>query len=143
MRLTSPDEILYPLLHCGSNKFRSRYDVQVRIDHRTVREQFALQIEQVIEMTVWNAVSAAEFFIDTIDQYGKFMFLEWVTFTWDKEMDLVWPVNKLSKLSVRLATHHGFYADMSGAPALVWGTRDSESSPGLCCVPHRLRVRWR
>ena len=35
-------------------------------------------------------------------------------------MDLACPVNKLGKVSLLLATHHGFYADMSGAPALLW-----------------------
>lgn len=52
--------------------------------------------------------------------FHKFTFLDVGDLTWDKEMDLACPVNKLGKVSVMLATHHGFYADMSGAPALLW-----------------------
>lgn len=53
--------------------------------------------------------------------FRKFTFLDVGDLTWDKEMDLACPVNKLGKVSVLLATHHGFFADMSGAPALLWG----------------------
>jgi beta-lactamase superfamily II metal-dependent hydrolase len=53
--------------------------------------------------------------------FHKFSFLDVGDLTWDKEMDLACPVNKLGHVSVMLATHHGFYADMSGAPALLWG----------------------
>jgi competence protein ComEC len=52
--------------------------------------------------------------------FGRFTFLDVGDLTWDKEMDLACPVNKLGKVSLMLATHHGFYADMSGAPALLW-----------------------
>jgi len=52
--------------------------------------------------------------------FHKFTFLDVGDLTWDKEMDLACPVNKLGKVSLLLATHHGFYADMSGAPALLW-----------------------
>jgi hypothetical protein len=54
--------------------------------------------------------------------FHKFTFLDVGDLTWDKEMDLACPVNKLGKISVMLATHHGFFADMSGAPALLWAT---------------------
>jgi beta-lactamase superfamily II metal-dependent hydrolase len=53
--------------------------------------------------------------------FHKFSFLDVGDLTWDKEMDLACPVNKLGKVSLMLATHHGFFADMSGAPALLWG----------------------
>lgn len=52
--------------------------------------------------------------------YGRFTFLDVGDLTWDKEMDLACPVNRLGRVSVMLATHHGFFADMSGAGALLW-----------------------
>jgi competence protein ComEC len=54
--------------------------------------------------------------------FHRFTFLDVGDLTWDKEMDLACPVNKLGKISLLLATHHGFFADMSGAPALLWAT---------------------
>src|SRR5260221_5535983 len=35
-------------------------------------------------------------------------------------MDLACPVNKLGRVSLLLATHHGFFNDQSGAGALLW-----------------------
>lgn len=55
--------------------------------------------------------------------FHKFTFLDVGDLTWDKEMDLACPNNKLGTISMMLATHHGFFADMSGAPALLWATR--------------------
>lgn len=55
--------------------------------------------------------------------FHKFTFLDVGDLTWDKEMDLACPVNTLGRISLLLATHHGFFADMSGAPALLWATR--------------------
>jgi beta-lactamase superfamily II metal-dependent hydrolase len=52
--------------------------------------------------------------------YGKFKFLSLGDLTWDKEMELACPVNKLGTVSLFQATHHGFFKDRSGAPALVW-----------------------
>jgi beta-lactamase superfamily II metal-dependent hydrolase len=52
--------------------------------------------------------------------FHKFTFLDVGDLTWDKEMDLACPNNKLGKVSLLLATHHGFFNDMSGAPALLW-----------------------
>ena len=52
--------------------------------------------------------------------YGKFTLLDLGDLTWDKEMALACPENKLGKVSLYLATHHGFFNDMSGAPAHVW-----------------------
>jgi competence protein ComEC len=52
--------------------------------------------------------------------YRRFTFLDVGDLTWDKEMDLACPTNKLGRVSLLLATHHGFFNDMSGAPALLW-----------------------
>jgi competence protein ComEC len=52
--------------------------------------------------------------------YQRFTFLDVGDLTWDKEMDLACPVNKLGRVSLLLATHHGFFNDQSGAPALLW-----------------------
>jgi competence protein ComEC len=52
--------------------------------------------------------------------YRKFTFLDVGDLTWDKEMDLACPANKLGKVSLLLATHHGFVNDQSGAGALLW-----------------------
>jgi beta-lactamase superfamily II metal-dependent hydrolase len=52
--------------------------------------------------------------------YRRFTFLDVGDLTWDKEMDLACPTNKLGRVSLLLATHHGFFGDQSGAPALVW-----------------------
>ncbi len=52
--------------------------------------------------------------------FGRFTFLDVGDLTWDKEMDLACPVNKLGRVSVMLATHHGFFGDQSGAGALLW-----------------------
>jgi len=55
--------------------------------------------------------------------YGGFTFLDVGDLTWDKETDLACPVNKLGRVSLLLATHHGFFNDQSGAPALLWALR--------------------
>ena len=52
--------------------------------------------------------------------YRRFTFLDVGDLTWDKEMDLACPTNKLGRVSLLLATHHGFFNDQSGAPALLW-----------------------
>jgi competence protein ComEC len=52
--------------------------------------------------------------------YRGFTFLDVGDLTWDKEMALACPVNKLGRVSLLLATHHGFFNDQSGAPALLW-----------------------
>lgn len=51
--------------------------------------------------------------------YGNFKFLDVGDLTWDKEMELACPANKLGKVSIMQATHHGFYNNQSGAPAHV------------------------
>jgi competence protein ComEC len=52
--------------------------------------------------------------------YGKFKFLDVGDLTWDREMMLACPENKLGRVTLFQATHHGFVNGFSGAPALVW-----------------------
>ena len=52
--------------------------------------------------------------------YGKFKFLDLGDLTWEKEIVLACPMNKVGRVTLFQATHHGFYNDASGAPALVW-----------------------
>ncbi len=52
--------------------------------------------------------------------HRAFTFLDVGDLTWDKEMNLACPTNKLGRVSLLLATHHGFFNDQSGAPALLW-----------------------
>jgi len=52
--------------------------------------------------------------------FGKFKFLDLGDLTWDKEMELACPVNKLGTVTLFQATHHGFFGDFSGAPAMIW-----------------------
>jgi competence protein ComEC len=52
--------------------------------------------------------------------YGKFKFLDVGDLTWDREMMLACPVNKVGEVSLLQATHHGFSNGQSGAPALIW-----------------------
>lgn len=49
--------------------------------------------------------------------YGKFRLLDLGDLTWNKEMDLVCPVNRIGTVDVYLTTHHGL--DASGSPAIV------------------------
>jgi len=51
--------------------------------------------------------------------YGKFKFADLGDLTWDVEMQLACPVNKLGTVTLFQATHHGFVNDFSGAPAHV------------------------
>ena len=55
--------------------------------------------------------------------YGKWTFLDVGDLTWDKEMALACPVNKLGRVTLYQATHHGFFGDRSGAPAHVFAIR--------------------
>lgn len=55
--------------------------------------------------------------------FGKFKFLNMADLTWDKEMELACPVNKVGTVTLFQATHHGFFADYSGAPALIWAIK--------------------
>jgi competence protein ComEC len=55
--------------------------------------------------------------------YGKFTFLDVGDLTWDREMMLGCPVNKVGEVSLLQATHHGFSNGQSGAPALIWSLK--------------------
>jgi competence protein ComEC len=55
--------------------------------------------------------------------YGKWKFLDVGDLTWDKEMLLACPVNKVGAVTMYQATHHGFFGDRSGAPAHVFAIR--------------------
>jgi len=48
--------------------------------------------------------------------FGKFKFLDLGDLTWEKEIELACPVNKLGRVTLYQATHHGFFGDRSGAP---------------------------
>lgn len=50
---------------------------------------------------------------------GKFKFLDLGDLTWETEMELACPVNKIGTVTLFQATHHGFFGDRSGAPAFV------------------------
>ncbi|MCZ2151961.1 MAG: MBL fold metallo-hydrolase [Bryobacterales bacterium] len=55
--------------------------------------------------------------VGTLITYGKFRFLDMGDLTWNKELELVCPENRIGKVDVYLTTHHGL--DISNAPALV------------------------
>jgi beta-lactamase superfamily II metal-dependent hydrolase len=50
-------------------------------------------------------------------QYGKFRFADLGDLTWNKELALVCPSNRIGKVDVYLTTHHGM--DISGPPQIV------------------------
>ncbi len=50
-------------------------------------------------------------------QYGKFKFLDLGDLTWNKEIDIVCPVNRLGKVDLLQVNHHGM--DLSGAPQFI------------------------
>jgi len=49
--------------------------------------------------------------------YGKFRMLDLGDLTWNKEIDLVCPQNRIGTVDVYLTTHHGL--NQSGSPAIV------------------------
>jgi beta-lactamase superfamily II metal-dependent hydrolase len=51
--------------------------------------------------------------------FGKLRLLDLGDLTWDKEMELMCPVNKLGKVDVYIVSHHGW--QQSSSPALVYG----------------------
>lgn len=71
--------------------------------------------EQKPEDTTENAQS-----VGFLLSYGSFTFLDVGDLTWDREMQLACPVNKVGQVSLFQATHHGFSNGQSGAPALIW-----------------------
>lgn len=50
-------------------------------------------------------------------KYGNFRFLDLADLTWNKEMDVACPVNKVGKVDLYLTNHHGLLA--SNNPAMV------------------------
>ncbi len=50
--------------------------------------------------------------------YGKLRILDLGDLTWDKEMELMCPVNKLGHVELLVVSHHGWY--QSSSPALVY-----------------------
>ncbi len=58
--------------------------------------------------------------LGTLLTFGKFTFLDMGDLTWNKELLLACPSNKLGKVSVFQATHHGYFGGLSGAPPHVW-----------------------
>jgi beta-lactamase superfamily II metal-dependent hydrolase len=57
--------------------------------------------------------------IGFILRYGKFRLADMGDLTWNKELDLMCPVNKVGTVDVFVVSHHGF--DISNSPALVDG----------------------
>ncbi len=52
-------------------------------------------------------------------EFGNLKILDLGDLTWDKEMELVCPLNKLGKVEIYIVSHHG--SQQSGSPALVHG----------------------
>jgi len=57
--------------------------------------------------------------LGTLITFGKLKILDLGDLTWDKEMQLMCPVNKLGKVDIYVVSHHGW--QQSGSPALVHG----------------------
>ena len=55
--------------------------------------------------------------VGTYFTFGKFKFIDFGDLTWDKEMKLMCPVNKLGTVDLYIVSHHGW--DKSSSPALV------------------------
>jgi competence protein ComEC len=56
--------------------------------------------------------------LGTIFTFGKLKILDLGDLTWDKEMELMCPVNKLGHVDIYIVSHHGWF--QSSSPALVW-----------------------
>ncbi|MGH9616479.1 MAG: ComEC/Rec2 family competence protein [Acidobacteriaceae bacterium] len=57
--------------------------------------------------------------VGIVIQYGKTRLVDLGDLTWDKEMQLMCPVNKLGRMDVYVVSHHGWYP--SSSPAFVDG----------------------
>jgi competence protein ComEC len=57
--------------------------------------------------------------LGTLLTFGKLRILDLGDLTWDKEMQLMCPVNKIGRVDVYIVSHHGW--QQSGSPALVHG----------------------
>jgi beta-lactamase superfamily II metal-dependent hydrolase len=52
-------------------------------------------------------------------EFGRLKMVDLGDLTWDKEMELMCPVNKLGHMDVLIVSHHGWY--QSSSPAFVFG----------------------
>jgi len=59
--------------------------------------------------------------IGTLITFGKFRIIDLGDLTWNKEMELACPNNKIGTVDVYLSTHHGL--DASNCPAIVYALR--------------------
>jgi beta-lactamase superfamily II metal-dependent hydrolase len=59
--------------------------------------------------------------VGTLITYGKFRIIDLGDLTWNKEMQLACPVNKIGTVDVYLSTHHGL--SLSNCPAIVHALR--------------------
>jgi competence protein ComEC len=57
--------------------------------------------------------------LGTLITFGKFSILDLGDLTWDKEMELMCPVNRVGRVNVFIVNHHGL--NQSNSPALVYG----------------------
>jgi competence protein ComEC len=57
--------------------------------------------------------------LGSVITFGKLRILDLGDLTWDKEMQLMCPVNKLGKIDIYIVSHHGWF--QSSSPALVRG----------------------
>jgi competence protein ComEC len=57
--------------------------------------------------------------VGIVMQYGKMRLVDLGDLTWDKEMQLMCPINKLGLMDLYIVSHHG--ASLSGSPAFVDG----------------------
>jgi len=57
--------------------------------------------------------------LGTLITFGKLRVVDLGDLTWDKEMELMCPVNKLGHVDVYIVSHHGW--QQSSSPAMVWG----------------------
>ncbi len=55
--------------------------------------------------------------LGTLITFGKIRILDLGDLTWDKEMQLMCPVNKLGKVDILIVSHHGW--NQSSSPALI------------------------
>ena len=55
--------------------------------------------------------------LGTLTTFGKLKILDLGDLTWDKEMQLMCPVNRLGHVDILIVSHHGWY--QSSSPALV------------------------
>jgi competence protein ComEC len=55
--------------------------------------------------------------VGVLVRFGKFRLIDLGDLTWNKELELACPVNRVGTIDVYLTTHHGM--DLSGPPAIV------------------------